>query len=96
MDTPIQDSAQDFAVLDASMATYTGPTAVTEDPGTFPGASGTDLGSIMPNGSEYQSDAMAQQAQRDVTTVYNIMADIPTPVANDLTGSIQDNEVEDV
>lgn len=85
---------QDFEVLGISTVTNTGPPAITENPELFTGDSITDLGSIPFTGTVYQKDTIGQQVQLDVTTAYNVLAGIPSPVANDLTDPILGNGVE--
>ncbi len=67
--------------------TNTGPTLVTGDVGVSPGSSVTGFppGVVMPPSTIHAADAVAAQAQADLTTAYNALAATPTLV--DLTGT---------
>jgi len=67
-------TAGSFAVLGGSAVTNTGPTIVTGDLGVSPGTAVTGFppGSVI--GTIHSADAVALQAQSDVTTAYNDLA----------------------
>jgi Ice-binding-like/PEP-CTERM motif len=80
----VLQTAGNFAVLGGSAVTNTGPTTITGDLGVSPGTSITGLGSITITGAVHQTDAVAAQAQADLTTAYNALnALLPT---SNLTG----------
>lgn len=81
----ILGSAQSFGVLGGSTVTNTGPTVITGDLGVWPGIAITGFPpGVVTDGTIHMGDAVAQQAQEDVTTAYNMLASMaPT---QDLTG----------
>lgn len=83
-------TATSFAVLAGSTVTNTGPTTIDGDVGVSPGTAVTGFppGTVS-NGTIHAADAVALQAQNDLTTAYNDAAGrTPTapPVTADLGG----------
>lgn len=84
-DPPSLGTANDFAVLAGSTATNTGATIVTGDLGVWPGTAVTGFPPGIVIGTIYAGNAVAQQAQSDVTVAYNDLAGRACDV--DLTGT---------
>ena len=87
-------TALPFVVLAGSTATNTGPSVLNGDLGVSPGSAlvGFGLPAVV-NGATHTTDAVAAQAQLDVTTAYNVAAGEPVSPANDLTGTDLGNRV---
>ncbi len=82
---PVLGSAQSFSVLGASTVTNTGPTLVVGDLGVSPGSAVTGFPpGVVSGGSIHAGDAVALQAQTDLTTAYTTAA--ATPCTANLTG----------
>ena len=82
-------TAAPFAVLAASTVTNTGPSVISGNVGLSPDTSITGFPPGIVNGTTHASDAVAAQAQADLTVAYNVAAGL-TPVESglgDLTGS---------
>jgi hypothetical protein len=79
-------SAQSFGVLGGSTVTNTGSSVIMGDVGVSPGSAVTGFppGVIVPPGTLHVADAVALQAQNDVTTTYNVLAGLAPTI--DLTG----------
>ncbi|PKN52446.1 MAG: hypothetical protein CVU55_04170 [Deltaproteobacteria bacterium HGW-Deltaproteobacteria-13] len=75
-----------FAVLAGSTVTNTGPTNVTGNLGVSPGMAVTGFppGVVVTPGTIHAGDAVAAQAQSDLTSAYNLY--LGTPCTVDLTG----------
>jgi hypothetical protein len=80
-------TASPFVVLGGSSVTNTGPSVLNGDLGVASGTSlvGFGLPAVV-NGSTHDDDAVAAQAQSDLTTAYNVAASQAVPAGNDLTG----------
>ena len=76
-------TAAPFAVLAGTTVTNTGPSVISGDVGVDPGSAVTGFppGSVV-NGTQHVADAVALQAQSDVTTAYNDAAG-RTPVVTE-------------
>ena len=78
-------TAQSFAVLGGSTVTNTGASVITGNVGVSPGSAVTGFPpGIVGGGTIHAADAVAAQAQSDLTTAYNAVAGTPCNV--DLTG----------
>lgn len=82
---PVLGTAQTFAVLGGSTVTNTGATTVTGDLGVNPGLAITGFPpGIVMGGAVHAGDAVALQAQTDVTAAYGVLAS--EACSQDLTG----------
>jgi hypothetical protein len=80
-------AADPFAVLAGSTVTNTGPTTVHGNLGVSPGSAITGfLPGIVSGGTIHANDAVAMQAQNDLTTAYNFALGEVCPNTNVLTG----------
>ena len=81
-------TAGSFVALGGSTVTNTGPSVLNGDLGVAPGTSlvGFGLPAVV-NGATHANDAVANQAQADLTTAYDVAAAEPVAPANDLTGT---------
>ena len=73
---PSLGTAGSFAVLGGSTVTNTGSSVVTGNLGVWPGLAITGFfspGIVVPPGTIHAGDAVAHQAQNDVTTAYNAL-----------------------
>ena len=73
-----------FAAMGGSAVTNTGPSVINGDLGVAPGTSVTGFPPGQVNGATHLTDAVALQAQDDLTTAYNSAA--AQPLTQDLTG----------
>ena len=74
--TPVNlATAQSFVVLAGATVTNTGPSVLNGDLGVAPGTAlvGFGLPAVV-NGATHSADAVAAQAQLDLTTAYNVAA----------------------
>ncbi len=81
-------TAGPFVALAGSTVTNTGPSVLNGDLGVAPGTAlvGFGLPAVV-NGATHDNDAVAAQAQADLTTAYDAAAGQPVLPANDLTGT---------
>jgi hypothetical protein len=80
-------TAAPFVVLGGQTVTNTGPSVLNGDLGVAPGTSlpGFGLPAVV-NGATHAADAVASQAQADLTVAYDVAAGQPVAPADDLTG----------
>jgi len=77
-------TATAFSVLGASTVTNTGPSVLAADLGLSPGTSIIGFPPGLVGGTTHATDAVAAQAQVDLTTAYNVAASL-TPTTTGLT-----------
>ncbi len=81
-------TAQPFVVLGGAGVTNTGPSVLNGDLGVTPGTSLSGFGApAVVNGATHANDAVAAQAQADLTTAYNVAAGQAISPGNELTGT---------
>ena len=77
-----------FVALAGTTVTNTGPSVLNGDLGVSPERRCTGFGlPAVVNGATHDNDAVAAQAQSDLTTAYNVAAGQPVAPANDLSGT---------
>jgi hypothetical protein len=76
MTPTILGTADSFAVLGGQTVSNTGPSVIAGDLGVAPGSAvvGFPPGTVTPPGTIHAGDAVALQAQNDLTTAYNTIA----------------------
>jgi hypothetical protein len=80
-------TANPFVVLGGAAVTNTGPSVLNGDLGVSPGTSLAGFaGTATVNGATHENDAVAAQAQADLTTAYNVAGEQAVPPGNVLTG----------
>jgi hypothetical protein len=85
-------TASPFVVLGGSTVTNKGPSVLNGDLGLSPNTSLTGFDEAVVNGATHDNDAVAAQAQSDLTTAYNVAAGQAIPSGNDLTGKDLGNQ----
>lgn len=81
-------TAQPFVVLSGAGVTNTGPSVLNGALGVSPGTALSGFGApATVNGATHANDAVAAQAQADLTTAYNVAAGQPISPGNELTGT---------
>ena len=77
-----------FVALAGTTVTNTGPSLLNGDLGVAPGTALTGFGlPAVVNGVTHENDAVAGQAQSDLTNAYNVAAGQPVSPADDLSGT---------
>ena len=81
-------TASPFVVLGGAAVTNTEPSVLNGDLGVSPEGALTGFGlPAVVNGATHENDAVAAQAQADLTTAYDVAAEQEVAPANDLTGT---------
>jgi Ice-binding-like len=81
-------TAAPFVVLGGSTVTNTGPSVLDGALGVSPGSSLPGFGPATINGTVHDNDAVAAQAQLDLTAAYDVAAGQPVAPADVLTGDL--------
>jgi hypothetical protein len=77
-----------FVALAGTTVTNTGPSVLNGDLGVAPGTALTGFGlPAVVNGATHENDAVAGQAQADLTNAYNVAAGQPVSPGDDLSGT---------
>lgn len=86
--TPVNlETVAPFVVLGGQEVTNSGPSVLNGDLGVAPGTSLVGFGSpAVVNGATHNNDAVAAQAQADLTAAYDVAAGQPILAGDDLTG----------
>jgi hypothetical protein len=83
-----------FVVLAGSTVTNEGPSVLNGDLGVSPGTALTGFGlPAVVNGATHENNAVAAQAQLDLTNAYNVAAGQPVAPADDLSGTDLGNRI---
>jgi Ice-binding-like len=81
-------TASSFVALAGTTVTNTGPSVLNGDLGVAPGTALTGFGlPAVVNGATHENDAVAAQAQSDLTNAYTVAAGQPVAPADDLSGT---------
>lgn len=82
-------SAENFGVLGASTVTNTGATIISGSVGVSPGSAITGFppGIVVGGGAIHAADGPATQAHADFATAYTAFVGLPSPPANNLSGT---------
>jgi hypothetical protein len=87
-------TAKAFVALGGQTVTNTGPSVLNGGLGVSPGTALVGFGSpAVVNGATHSADAVALQAQSDLTNAYNVAAGQPVSPSNDLSGTDLGNRV---
>lgn len=87
-------TASPFVVLGGTTVTNTGPSVLNGDLGVSPGTALTGFGlPAVVNGATHANDAVAAQAQSDLTSAYNVAAGQAVAPGDDLSGTNLGNRV---
>jgi Ice-binding-like len=80
-------TASPFVVLGGTTVTNEGTSVLNGQLGVSPGTELTGFGPAVVNGAIHENDAVAAQAQLDLTTAYNVAAGQPVAPADDLSNT---------